>query len=209
MDIICTNEELFIFNKIAKAAEELSMPVYVIGGFVRDKIMHRPTKDADVVCAGDGIQLAKRTAQKFNPKPQVNIFKTFGTAQIKIFLKNDNSNTSFSFPEPVEGLEKDWDETIFEIEFVGARTESYNHDSRKPEVQAGTLDEDRLRRDFTINTIAVSLNKKDFGKILDPLGGIVDIEKKILKIKFFYYKRSFSNNLRIVLIPKPVAPFGL
>lgn len=176
MDIECTNEELFIFKKIAEAAEELSIPVYIIGGFVRDKIMNRPTKDADIVCAGDGIQLAKKTAQKFSPKPQVNIFKTFGTAQIKILSENDDSNTSFPSP-----LERGWGEAVFHIEFVGARTESYNHNSRKPDVQAGSLDEDRLRRDFTINTIALSLNKNDFGKLLDPLDGMGDIEKGILK----------------------------
>ncbi len=161
MDISYKNEELFVFKKISEAAEELSVPVYVIGGFVRDKILGRPTKDADIVCVGDGIKLAQKTAQKFNPNPRVNIFKTFGTAQIK--------------------LDSETDETLFEVEFVGARSESYNHNSRKPEVQAGTLDEDRMRRDFTINTIAVSLNKNGFGEILDPLGGIADIEKKILK----------------------------
>ncbi len=175
MDIECTNEELFIFKKIAEAAEELSMPVYIIGGFVRDKIMHRPTKDADIVCAGDGIQLAKKTAQKFNPKPQVNIFKTFGTAQLKLFLNNNEPHPN---PSPKE---RDMEYNTFHVEIVGARTESYNHDSRKPDVQAGTLEEDRLRRDFTINTIAVSLNKNDFGKMLDPLGGIGDIEREILK----------------------------
>ncbi|HEV8084473.1 MAG TPA: HD domain-containing protein [Chitinophagaceae bacterium] len=175
MDINCTNDELFIFKKIAEAAQELSMPVYIIGGFVRDKIMRRPTNDADIVCAGDGIQLAKKTAQKFNPKPQVNVFKTFGTAQIKIVL---NNNAPHPNPSPKE---RDIEYNSFHIEIVGARTESYNHHSRKPEVQAGTLDEDRLRRDFTINTIAVSLNKKDFGKLLDPLGAIGDIEQQILK----------------------------
>lgn len=173
MEIKCTNEELFIFKKISDAAEELAMPAYVIGGFVRDKIMNRPTKDADIVCVGDGIQLAKNSAQKFDPKPQVNIFKTFGTAQIKLCPEKHQPNLS---PE-----ERDTEYYPFEIEFVGARTESYNHNSRKPEVQAGTLDEDRLRRDFTINTVAISLNKNDFGKILDPLGGIADIGKQILK----------------------------
>ena len=175
MDIECTNNELTIFKTIAEAAEELSMPVYIIGGFVRDKIMHRPTNDADIVCVGDGIQLAKKTAQKFNPKPQVNIFKTFGTAQIKIPLNNNE-------PHPNPFLkEREMEYNTFHIEIVSARTESYNYDSRKPEVQAGTLDEDRLRRDFTINTISLSLNKKDFGKLIDPLGGMGDIEAQLLK----------------------------
>ena len=169
MDIQYSDEELFILKKIGKAAEEIDVPVFVIGGFVRDKILGRPTKDADIVCLGDGIDLAEKTAKQFYPIPEVNIFKTFGTAQIKIY------NKSLPFP-----LGKGWD-GAFEIEFVGARKESYNHNSRKPDVEPGTLDDDRLRRDFTINTIAVSLNKNDFGKLVDPLNGIADIEQKIIK----------------------------
>jgi len=169
MDIQYSDEELFILKKIGKAAEEIDVPVFVIGGFVRDKILGRPTKDADIVCLGDGIDLAEKTAKHFYPIPEVNIFKTFGTAQIKIY------NKSLPFP-----LGKGWD-GAFEIEFVGARKESYNHNSRKPDVEPGTLDDDRLRRDFTINTIAVSLNKNDFGKLVDPLNGIADIEQKIIK----------------------------
>ena len=159
MEINCTDEELLIFEKIANAAAELNMPAYVIGGFVRDKILGRATKDADIVCIGDGIELARKTAEKFSPKPQVSFFKNFGTAQIKIFSNNSS----------------------FEIEFVGARKESYNRDSRKPEVLPGTIDDDRMRRDFTINTMAVSLNKADFGKLLDPLNGMEDLEKKVIK----------------------------
>lgn len=159
MEINCTDEELLIFKKIADAAAELNMPAYIIGGFVRDKILNRKTKDADIVCIGDGIELAKRSAEKFSPKPQVSFFKNFGTAQIKIFSK---------------------DET-FEIEFVGARKESYNHNSRKPEVEPGTVVDDRMRRDFTINTMAVSLRKNDFGKLLDPLHAMEDLEKKLIK----------------------------
>ena len=170
MNIKCSDEELFIFNKISKAAKELNISAFVIGGFVRDKILNRPTKDADVVCLGDGIELAKKTAQQFTPIPEVNIFKTFGTAQIKIYNK--------SFPSPKE---RGIGETAFDIEFVGARKESYNSDSRKPEVQPGTLEEDRMRRDFTINTIAISLDKNDFGNLVDPLKGIDDIEKKIIR----------------------------
>jgi len=169
MDIQYSDEELFILKKIGKAAEEIDVPVFVIGGFVRDKILGRPTKDADIVCLGDGIDLAEKTAKQFYPSPEVNIFKTFGTAQIKIY------NKSLPFP-----LGKGWD-GAFEIEFVGARKESYNRNSRKPDVEPGTLDDDRLRRDFTINTIAASLNKNDFGKLVDPLNGIADIEQKIIK----------------------------
>ncbi len=159
MEIVCTEEELFIFEKIAGAAEDLEMPAYIIGGFVRDKILNRPTKDADIVCIGDGIALAEKTAAKFSRKPTVNFFKNFGTAQIKINSK----------------------EIPFEIEFVGARKESYNRDSRKPDVLPGTIEDDRLRRDFTINTLAISLNKNDYGKLHDPLNGLEDIEKRIIK----------------------------
>jgi poly(A) polymerase len=159
MDINCTEDELSIFGKIAEAGAELNMPVYIIGGFVRDKILDRPTKDADIVCIGDGIELARKTAEKFSPTPNVSFFKNFGTAQIKIFSKESN----------------------FEIEFVGARKESYRQDSRKPHVLPASLDEDRMRRDFTINTMAISLNKKDFGKLIDPLKGRVDLDEKIIR----------------------------
>ncbi|HXS58771.1 MAG TPA: HD domain-containing protein [Hanamia sp.] len=159
MDINCTEEELLIFGKIAEAGAELNMPVYIIGGFVRDKILDRPTKDADIVCIGDGIELARKTAEKFSPTPNVSFFKNFGTAQIKIFSKESN----------------------FEIEFVGARKESYSQDSRKPHVLPASLDEDRMRRDFTINTLAISLNKKDFGKLIDPLKGRADLDEKIIR----------------------------
>ena len=190
MDIKCNDEELFIFKKISEAGEQLNMPVYVIGGFVRDKILNRPDKDLDIVCIGDGIELAKKTAQKFTPKPEVNIFKTFGTAQIKIFPKQVSNKAVPYFSErdseevankPCPSpSERGWGE-VFEIEFVGARKESYNYNSRKPEVESGTLDEDRMRRDFTINTLAISLNKNDFGKLIDPLNGITDIDNKILR----------------------------
>lgn len=159
MKINCTGEETFIFKKISEAAEELSIPAFVIGGFVRDKILGRPTKDADIVCVGSGIELANKTAEKFSPKPHVSFFKNFGTAQLKIFS----------------------DEIPFEIEFVGARKESYNHNSRKPQVFGGTIEEDRLRRDFTINTLAANLSNNHFLELIDPLNGLEDIEKKIIR----------------------------
>ncbi|HZW69515.1 MAG TPA: HD domain-containing protein [Hanamia sp.] len=159
MNIRCTEEEIFIFRKIRDAAAELSMSAYIIGGFVRDKILNRYSKDADIVCDGDGIQLAQLVALQFDPKPHLSIFKNFGTAQLKLFI---NGNT-------------------FEIEFVGARKESYNRDSRKPDVVAGTMEEDRLRRDFTINTIAAKLHKINFLEIVDPLHGLEDIKNKIIK----------------------------
>ncbi len=152
MDILLTEKELAIFQKIGKAAEQLQVSCYLVGGFVRDKIIGRPTKDADIVCIGDGIELANAVAQLFHPRPPVSFFKNFGTAQIKL-------------PD-------------FEIEFVGARKESYRYDSRKPEVSPGTIEDDQNRRDFTINALAVSLNTVDFGKLIDPFNGISDIDAK-------------------------------
>ena len=155
MRIQYTGKELFVFKKVTKAAEELSMPCYLIGGFVRDKILDRDTQDADIVCIGDGIKLAHAVAEQFNPRPTVAYFKNFGTAQIKV-------------PE-------------FEIEFVGARKESYAEHSRKPSVETGTLQDDLERRDFTINALAVSLNTNDFGELLDPFNGIQHLHEKIIQ----------------------------
>lgn len=154
MDIQLSDKERAIINKIAQTAQQLGLESYLIGGFVRDKILNRRTKDADIVCVGDGIELAKAVAQTFKPVPEVSYFKNFGTAHI---------HTS-----------------DFEIEFVGARKESYKQHSRKPEVEPGTLADDQNRRDFTINALAISLNKRDFGKLLDPFGGIKHLEEKII-----------------------------
>ena len=159
MKINCNDKEISIFKKISVAADELSIPAFIVGGFVRDKILNRKTKDADIVCEGDGIKLSEATATKFSPRPKVSFFKNFGTAQIKIFLNK----------------------VPFEIEFVGARKESYNRNSRKPDVLPGTIDEDRMRRDFTINTLAASLDKNNFLEIVDPLNGLQDIENKVIK----------------------------
>ena len=155
MDIHCTDRELFVFKKIAHAAAELQTPAYIIGGFVRDKRIGRKTKDADIVCVGNGIDLAHATATHFNPLPPVAFFKTYGTAQIKL-----------------EDLE---------IEFVGARRESYQFHSRNPQVQPGTLEDDQNRRDFTINAMAISLNQADYGKLIDPFNGLQDLEDKIIR----------------------------
>jgi putative nucleotidyltransferase with HDIG domain len=155
MGIAFTAEEMGVFRKVAGAAAGMGVPCYLIGGFVRDKIIGRPTKDADIVCLGDGIELARAVAALFTPRPPVSYFKTFGTAQLKL---------------------KD-----FEIEFVGARKESYAHHSRKPEVEPGSLEDDQDRRDFTINALAISLNEADFGTLIDPFNGLADISKKIIQ----------------------------
>ena len=155
MEIHCNDRELFVFKKVANAAAELGVPCYLVGGFVRDKLIGRPTKDADIVCVGDGIALAHKVAERFRPQPPVNFFKHFGTAQVKL---------------------EDMD-----LEFVGARKESYQADSRNPDVEPGTLEDDQLRRDFTINAMAVSLNTEDYGKLIDPFGGLRDIELQVIK----------------------------
>lgn len=141
-----------IFKIIQQSADELGTDAYVIGGFVRDLILNRPSKDIDIVTVGSGIELAKAVAKTIGPKTKVSIFKNFGTAMLNY-----------------KG---------YEIEFVGARKESYNRDSRKPIVEDGTLEDDQNRRDFTINALAISLNGEHFGELIDPFGGIKDIENK-------------------------------
>lgn len=145
-----------IFKTISEAAEELGVECYVIGGFVRDFILQRGTaKDIDIVAIGSGIDLAKKVASKIKGKPEVSVFKNFGTAMVKL------------------------DDT--ELEFVGARKESYHTDSRKPVVEDGTLDDDQKRRDFTINALAISLNKISYGELLDPFNGLSDLKNKSIK----------------------------
>jgi putative nucleotidyltransferase with HDIG domain len=172
MEINCTEKELFIFNKIAHAAKNLGLPVYLIGGFVRDKLLQRKTKDADIVCVGDGIQLANAVADLFNPRPSVSFFKTFGTAQIRV--------------------------DDFEIEFVGARKESYQTHTRNPEVEPGNLTDDQNRRDFTINALAISLNPEDYGKLLDPFNGIRDLRNQIIQTPLDPHETFADDPLRIM-----------
>jgi len=143
------------FEKVGEIADKLQMETYVVGGYVRDILLKRPSKDIDFVCIGDGIKLAKAVAESLENKPPVSVFKNFGTAMIKM---------------------DDW-----ELEFVGARKESYQTDSRKPKVEAGTLQEDQERRDFTINTLGVSLNAENFGELLDPFSGVKDLKRKIIR----------------------------
>ncbi len=144
-----------IIRTIAEAAAEMNKPAYIVGGWVRDILLGRPGKDIDVVVAGSGIELASRVAEKTDKKGRFQVFKNFGTAMLRY---------------------RSW-----EIEFVGARKESYRADSRKPVVEDGSLDDDMRRRDFTINAMAVSLNKKDFGTLLDPFQGIRDLEEKMIR----------------------------
>jgi poly(A) polymerase len=145
-----------IFSVISKASKQLQIESYVIGGFVRDFFLKRGTaKDIDVVAVGSGIELALKVSQLLPNKPKVQVFKTYGTAMLRY---------------------KD-----VEIEFVGARKESYTLESRNPEVSEGTLQDDQNRRDFTINALALSLNKENFGELLDPFNGIEDLENKIIK----------------------------
>ncbi len=144
-----------IFNTIGEIADEMGKECYVIGGFVRDIFLKRPSKDIDVVTVGSGIELAEAVAKKLGKGVHLSVFGNFGTAQIK---------------------HKD-----LEIEFVGARRESYSRDSRKPVVEDGTLEDDQIRRDFTINALAICLNKERFGELVDPFDGLHDLENFILR----------------------------
>jgi poly(A) polymerase len=144
-----------IFQKISQVTDQMQLETYVIGGYVRDLYLDRPSKDIDIVTVGSGINLAKAVAKSIKPNPQVNIFKNYGTAMLKI---------------------KD-----LEIEFVGARKESYQRDSRKPIVEDGTLEDDQNRRDFTINALALRLNESNFGEFVDPFKGLEDLNNKIIR----------------------------
>ncbi len=143
-----------IFSIISEEADALNQECFVIGGFVRDLILERPSKDIDVVTLGSGIELAKKVAMRLGTKTPVSIFKSFGTAMVK--------------------------DKELEVEFVGARKESYNRDSRKPIVEDGSLEDDQKRRDFTINALAICLNKNNYGKLIDPFGGVEHIASKTI-----------------------------
>ncbi|MBA9072316.1 tRNA nucleotidyltransferase (CCA-adding enzyme) [Flavobacterium gossypii] len=145
-----------IFHVITQASKELNIDSYVIGGFVRDLLLKRKfKKDIDIVAVGSGIELALKVSEMLPKKPKVQVFKTYGTAMLR------------------------FEDT--EIEFVGARKESYNFDSRNPIVENGTLEDDQNRRDFTINALALSLNEANFGELIDPFDGLSDLETKIIK----------------------------
>jgi poly(A) polymerase len=144
-----------IFHKISEAADSLGLECYVVGGYVRDLFLERPSNDIDVVVVGSGIRVATELKNLFGKKAHLSVFRNFGTAQVKY-----------------HGVE---------VEFVGARKESYSHDSRKPHVEDGTLEDDQNRRDFTINALAVCLNKERFGELIDPFDGVLDMEDGIIR----------------------------
>jgi tRNA nucleotidyltransferase/poly(A) polymerase len=144
-----------VFKQIGIVADHLGLETYVVGGYVRDLLLKRPSKDIDFVCVGSGIELAQKVAVALGPTVRVTVFKSFGTAQI---VYDD-----------------------LELEFVGARKESYRNDSRKPIVENGTLEDDQKRRDFTLNALAISLNKETYGELIDPFGGQADMKKKIIR----------------------------
>ena len=144
-----------IFHKISAAADKLGLECYVVGGYVRDIFLERPTNDIDVVVVGSGIQVASELKQMLGRKAHLSVFRNFGTAQVK------------------------WRDT--EVEFVGARRESYSRNSRKPIVEDGTLEDDQNRRDFTINAMAVCLNANRFGELVDPFYGIEDLEDGVIR----------------------------
>ncbi len=143
-----------VFKSISAAAEESGQPTFVIGGYVRDLILQRQSKDIDIVTLGSGIELAQKVADRLGSK-RIQIFRTFGTAMIRY--------------------------RDFEIEFVGARRESYSPDSRKPAVESGTLEDDQKRRDFTINALAISLNPENYGELIDPFNGIQDLQDRLIR----------------------------
>ena len=144
-----------IFHLIGDTADELQLDCYVVGGYVRDIFLERPSNDIDVVVVGSGIRVADALRRKLGRKAHISVFRNFGTAQVKY--------------------------RDVEIEFVGARRESYSHDSRKPVVEDGTLEDDQNRRDFTINAMAIQLNRAHFGELVDPFGGIDDLEDGIIR----------------------------
>ena len=147
-----------IFHQISEAADRLGLECYVVGGYVRDIFLERPSNDIDVVVVGSGISVAEELKRMVGRKAHLSVFRNFGTAQVKFRQR---------------GVE-------YEVEFVGARKESYSHDSRKPVVEDGTLEDDQNRRDFTINAMAICLNEDRFGELVDPFNGLADLEDGII-----------------------------
>ena len=148
-----------IFHQIATVADRMGVECYVVGGYVRDIFLERPSNDIDVVVVGSGIQVAEELKKLLGRKAHLSVFRNFGTAQVKVRGAHQQE---------------------IEVEFVGARKESYSHDSRKPIVEDGTLEDDQNRRDFTINAMAICLNKSRFGELVDPFNGLADLEDGII-----------------------------
>ena len=153
-----------IFHQISRVADRLGVECYVVGGYVRDIFLERPSDDIDVVVVGSGISVAKELKRELGRRAHLSVFKNFGTAQVKIIENGEFSTLN----------------SQIEVEFVGARKESYSHDSRKPIVEDGTLEDDQNRRDFTINAMAICLNSSRFGELVDPFNGIADLEDGII-----------------------------
>ena len=181
-----------IFHLVGTAADDMGVECYVVGGYVRDLFLERPSKDIDIVCVGSGIELARAVAKRIGRKAHLSVFKNFGTAQVKVNrfngrsaqcdapdLENGNGNDNCrSAQSDAPHLENENED--LELEFVGARRESYSHDSRKPIVEDGTLEDDQKRRDFTINALAICLNADRFGELVDPFDGIWDMEDRLI-----------------------------
>ena len=157
-----------IFHQISTVADGLGVECYVVGGYVRDIFLERPSADIDVVVVGSGIEVAKGLKQLLGKRAHLSVFKNFGTAQVKIRERQRGDGPG------------DEDVSEIEVEFVGARKESYSHDSRKPVVEDGTLEDDQNRRDFTINAMAICLNQSRFGELVDPFNGLADLEDGVI-----------------------------
>ena len=153
-----------IFHQISIIADRLGVECYVVGGYVRDIFLERPSNDIDVVVVGSGIAVAQALKKELGKKAHLSVFKNFGTAQVK-FMRTEDGGTRKEY----------------EVEFVGARKESYSHDSRKPVVEDGTLEDDQCRRDFTINALAICLNRDRFGELVDPFDGLYDLEDGLIR----------------------------
>lgn len=153
-----------IFHQISIIADRLGVECYVVGGYVRDIFLERPSNDIDVVVVGSGIAVAQALKKELGKKAHLSVFKNFGTAQVK-FMRTEDGGTRKEY----------------EVEFVGARKESYSHDSRKPLVEDGTLEDDQCRRDFTINALAICLNHDRFGELVDPFDGLYDLEDGLIR----------------------------
>ena len=174
MQVKLENLETVIIGKVAEAAKHLSLPAFVVGGFVRDKLLGRPCKDIDIVCLGDAIALANKTSELFHPQPKVSWFKNFGTAHINI-----------------QG---------YDVEFVGARKESYQQHSRNPTVEPGSIKDDQERRDFTINALAIHVEQSINQEIVlvDPFNGVQDLNDRIIRTPLAPEKTFSDDPLRML-----------